>query len=228
MNAPEKMTGDKSTNQTAISPELFTRGWVFIRGVPSMKFLPPEGPPEIAFAGRSNVGKSSLINALVGHKGLARTSNTPGRTQELNYFVPDGFSGEGADLPPMALVDMPGYGYASAPKDKVDEWTKLIYEYLQGRVTLKRVYVLIDARHGIKAKDEEVLTLLDKAAVSYQVVLTKTDKIKAAGVPRLIEETLAKIKKRPAAFPVVLATSSEKAAGLDELRAAIALVANGG
>ncbi|MEI9406461.1 ribosome biogenesis GTP-binding protein YihA/YsxC [Mesorhizobium argentiipisi] len=222
------MTNDKSTNETAISPELFTRGWVFIRGVPSMKFLPPEGPPEIAFAGRSNVGKSSLINALVGHKGLARTSNTPGRTQELNYFVPDGFSGEGADLPPMALVDMPGYGYASAPKDKVDEWTKLIYEYLQGRVTLKRVYVLIDARHGIKAKDEEVLTLLDKAAVSYQVVLTKTDKIKAAGVPRLIEETLAKIKKRPAAFPVVLATSSEKAAGLDELRAAIALVANGG
>lgn len=228
MNAPEKMTNDKSTNETAISPELFTRGWIFIRGVPSMKFLPPEGPPEIAFAGRSNVGKSSLINALVGHKGLARTSNTPGRTQELNYFVPDGFSGEGADLPPMALVDMPGYGYASAPKDKVDEWTKLIYEYLQGRVTLKRVYVLIDARHGIKAKDEEVLTLLDKAAVSYQVVLTKTDKIKAAGVPRLIEETLAKIKKRPAAFPVVLATSSEKAAGLDELRAAIALVANGG
>ncbi|AZO07443.1 MULTISPECIES: ribosome biogenesis GTP-binding protein YihA/YsxC [unclassified Mesorhizobium] len=212
----------------AVDPELFTRGWIFIRGVPSMKFLPPEGPPEIAFAGRSNVGKSSLINALVGHKGLARTSNTPGRTQELNYFVPDGFSGEGADLPPMALVDMPGYGYASAPKDKVDEWTKLIYEYLQGRVTLKRVYVLIDARHGIKAKDEEVLTLLDKAAVSYQVVLTKTDKIKAAGVPRLIEETLAKIKKRPAAFPVVLATSSEKAAGLDELRAAIALVANGG
>ncbi|WP_167507019.1 MULTISPECIES: ribosome biogenesis GTP-binding protein YihA/YsxC [unclassified Mesorhizobium] len=223
MSAP-----DKSTNDTAISPELFTRGWIFIRGVPSMKFLPPEGPPEIAFAGRSNVGKSSLINALVGHKGLARTSNTPGRTQELNYFVPDGFSGEGADLPPMALVDMPGYGYASAPKDKVDEWTKLIYEYLQGRVTLKRVYVLIDARHGVKAKDEEVLTLLDKAAVSYQVVLTKTDKIKAAGVPRLIEETLAKIKKRPAAFPVVLATSSEKAAGLDELRAAIALVANGG
>ncbi|TPJ25624.1 ribosome biogenesis GTP-binding protein YihA/YsxC [Mesorhizobium sp. B2-7-2] len=222
------MTNDKTPNQTAISPELFTRGWVFIRGVPSMKFLPPEGPPEIAFAGRSNVGKSSLINALVGHKGLARTSNTPGRTQELNYFVPDGFSGEGADLPPMALVDMPGYGYASAPKDKVDEWTKLIYEYLQGRVTLKRVYVLIDARHGIKAKDEEVLTLLDKAAVSYQVVLTKTDKIKAAGVPRLVEETLAKIKKRPAAFPLVLATSSEKAEGLDELRAAIALVANGG
>ncbi|HMM64724.1 MAG TPA: ribosome biogenesis GTP-binding protein YihA/YsxC [Mesorhizobium sp.] len=212
----------------AIDAELFTRPWVFIRGVPAMKFLPPEGPPEIAFAGRSNVGKSSLINALVGRKGLARTSNTPGRTQELNYFVPDGFSGEGADLPPMALVDMPGYGYAKAPKDQVDQWTKLVFDYLKGRVTLKRVYVLIDARHGIKANDEEVLGLLDKAAVSYQIVLTKVDKIKAAGVPRLIEATLEKIRKRPAAFPAVLATSSEKGEGLAELRAAIALAASGG
>ena len=205
--------------------ELFKRPWVFIRGVPAMKFLPPEGPPEIAFAGRSNVGKSSLINALTGQKGLARTSNTPGRTQELNYFVPDGFSGEGADLPPMALVDMPGYGYAKAPKDQVDQWTKLVFDYLKGRVTLKRVYVLIDARHGIKKNDEDVLSLLDKAAVSYQIVLTKTDKIKAAGVPKLIEETLARIRKRPAAFPTVLATSSEKGAGMDELREAIALAA---
>ena len=203
---------------------LFKRAWVFIRGVPAMKFLPPEGPPEIAFAGRSNVGKSSLINALTGHKGLARTSNTPGRTQELNFFVPDGFSGADGDLPPIALVDMPGYGFAQAPKDMVDRWTELVFNYLKGRVTLKRVYVLIDSRHGIKKNDEEVLDLLDKAAVSYQIVLTKTDKIKAAGVPRLIAETLEKIRRRPAAFPAVVATSSEKGQGLDELIAAIALV----
>jgi GTP-binding protein len=200
---------------------LFGRPWIFIRGVPSMKFLPPEGPLEVAFAGRSNVGKSSLINALVGHKGLARTSNTPGRTQELNYFVPDGYSGEGKDLPPMALVDMPGYGYAKAPKESVDAWTKLVFDYLRGRATLKRVYVLIDSRHGVKKNDEEVLDLLDKAAVSYQLVLTKTDKIKEPAVPKLVAETLEKIRKRPAAYPVVLSTSSEKGAGLDELRQAI-------
>ena len=200
---------------------LFARNWIFIRGVPAMKFLPPEGPAEIAFAGRSNVGKSSLINALVGHKGLARTSNTPGRTQELNYFVPDGFAGTVDDLPPLALVDMPGYGFAEAPKAQVNQWTKLIFDYLRGRTTLKRVYVLIDSRHGIKKNDGDVLTLLDKAAVSYQIVLTKIDKIKPAELQKLIDNTHKVIVKRPAAFPHIIATSSEKGIGLDDLRGTI-------
>lgn len=199
----------------------FPRNWIFVRGVPSMKFLPPEGPAEIAFAGRSNVGKSSLINALVDQRGLARTSNTPGRTQELNYFVPDGYSGSADDLPPLALVDMPGYGFAKAPKAQVEQWTKLVFDYLRGRVTLKRVFVLIDARHGIKANDEEVLDLLDKAAVSYQIVLTKADKIKPPAVERLVAETQAKISRRGAAFPDIVVTSAEKGLGIDELRAAI-------
>jgi GTP-binding protein len=205
----------------AAEADIFARPWVFIRGVPTMKFLPPEGPPEVAFAGRSNVGKSSLINAVVGRKGLARTSNTPGRTQELNFFVPDGYSGGAGDEPPMALVDMPGYGYAEAPKDEVDKWTRLVFDYLKGRVTLKRVYLLIDARHGIKKNDEEAMNLLDRAAVSYQLVLTKTDKIKPAAVAKLAEETAAKTAKRPAAYPILLSTSSEKGEGISELREAI-------
>ena len=201
---------------------MFARPWTFIRGAPSLQFLPPEGPPEIAFAGRSNVGKSSLINALLGQRGIARTSNTPGRTQEVNFFVPEGFEGSAEDLPPLAVVDMPGYGFAQAPVAKVEDWTRLVRGYLRGRTTLKRAFVLIDARHGVKRNDEDVLTMLDTAAVSYQLVLTKTDKIKPPAVARVTAATEALAAKRPAAFPQVIATSSEKGVGLPELRAAIA------
>ncbi len=209
-----------------LARKFFAQSWIFVRGVPAMEFLPPEGPAEVAFAGRSNVGKSSLINALTAAKGLARTSNTPGRTQELNFFVQDG-DYEGG-VPPLALVDMPGYGFAKAPKAAVDAWTQLIFSYLQGRSTLKRVFVLIDSRHGLKKNDEEVLDLLDKAAVSYQLVLTKTDKIKPPALVRLEAETLQKISKRAAAFPNLVSTSSEKGHGVDDLKAAILFAIGGG
>jgi GTP-binding protein len=199
---------------------LFARPWSFVRGMTDVADLPPfAGSIEVAFAGRSNVGKSSLINALTGQSGLARTSNTPGRTQELNLFRPERDVG-------LYLVDMPGYGYAEAPKDKVDVWNELIRDYLRGRPNLRRVYLLIDARHGIKANDEEVMGLLDKSAVSYQLVLTKTDKLKPGGTARVVEETLARIVRRPAAYPEVIATSSEKGGGVADLRAAIVALIN--
>ncbi|CAA2143877.1 ribosome biogenesis GTP-binding protein YihA/YsxC [Hyphomicrobium sp. ghe19] len=193
---------------------LFTRAWTFARGTPDLDHLPPDDRPEIAFAGRSNVGKSSLINALVGQLRLARASNTPGRTQELNFFTdPE------RDL---FLVDMPGYGFAEAPKEKVAAWNKVIRAYLAGRRTLLRVFLLIDARHGLKPPDDEILDLLDGAAVSYQVVLTKADKIKPTDLEKVMERTLKALAKHPAAFPAIIATSSEKGLGFEELRGTIA------
>ena len=201
-----------------VPKNIFNAPWRFVAGAPTMSALPPEGPVEVAFAGRSNVGKSSLINALTRQKGLARTSNTPGRTQHLNFFVPDL---PDQSVPELAIVDMPGYGYARAPKAQVEAWTRLIKAYLRGRARLRRVFVLVDARHGIKANDEEMLGLLDQAAVSYQIVLTKMDKVKGAAREQLMSETAAAIAKRPAAHPEILATSSEKGLGLEELRAII-------
>ena len=193
---------------------LFARPFVFTKGRVRIADLPPLDRTEVAFAGRSNVGKSSLINALTGTRGLARTSNTPGRTQELNIF-------ESADAP-LRIVDMPGYGFAEAPRDKVKAWTKLIHSYLTGRPNLRRVYVLIDARHGPKANDLTIMTELDRDAVSYQVVLTKADKLLAKELEAIIDKTRAVIAKRPAAHPELIPTSSETKAGIDVLRAEIA------
>ena len=192
---------------------MFARPFNFVKGCVRIADLPPADRVEVAFAGRSNVGKSSLINALTGRVSLARTSNTPGRTQELNVFE--------AEDAPLRIVDMPGYGFAQAPKDKVAAWTKLIHAYLTGRPNLRRVYVLVDGRHGPKANDLTVMNELDKAAVSYQVVLTKGDKLLQRDLDKVIAATKAAIIKRPAAHPDLIVTSSETKFGIDILRAEI-------
>jgi GTP-binding protein len=194
---------------------LFAGEWRFAFAAPSIDALPPMSGLEVAFAGRSNVGKSSLINALTGRNNLARTSHTPGRTQELIFF-------DGPDSAPLRLVDMPGYGYAAAPKAKVASWTMLIHKFLQGRASLARVYVLVDARHGHKEADLDVFKTLDRTAVSYQVVLTKADQVKNAELEARIAEVAGALIKRPAAFPEVMATSSRSGKGVPELRAAMA------
>ena len=208
------MTADIDAKLIERGRKLFAGNWQFTWASPSIETLPPMGAIEVAFAGRSNVGKSSLINALTGRNALARTSHTPGRTQELIFF-------EGPAHAGFRLVDMPGYGYASAPKAKVASWTALIHRFLQGRSNLARVYVLIDARHGLKEIDLDVLKTLDKSAVSYQVVLTKADQVKPVELEQTIAEVKAALAKHPAAFPEILATSARSGAGMPELRAAM-------
>ena len=192
---------------------MFAGPVTFVKGVVAMSGLPPADRLEVCFAGRSNVGKSSLINALTGRKTLARASNTPGRTQEINYFA----LGE-----ERYLVDLPGYGYAEAPVAIVAKWQALLKQYLSGRATLRRAFVLVDARHGVKAVDEEILTLLDRSAVTFQTVLTKVDKINATERAAVIEQAKGALAKHPAAYPEIIVTSSEKGEGIETLRALIA------
>jgi GTP-binding protein len=197
---------------------LFSRPCTFLLGAAGLDQLPETDLPEICFAGRSNVGKSSLINALTGRNGLARTSDTPGRTQELNFFALDDR---------LMVCDLPGYGFARAPKDRVAQWTRLVKAYLRGRPTLRRVLLLVDSRHGIKDNDREIMTMLDEAAVNFQVVLTKADKPKAAEVEAVRARTAADLAKHVAAHPEIHLTSSAKGTGLPELRAALAALAEG-
>lgn len=194
--------------------KLFAGPIEFLKSAPELKFLPDPDVPEIAFAGRSNVGKSSLLNALTNRNGLARTSNTPGRTQELNFF-------DVGQPVRLRLVDMPGYGFAEAPKDLVRRWRHLMNDYLRGRAVLKRALVLVDSRHGLKEVDREMMRMLDDAAVSYHIVLTKGDKVKPSALGALYEATATEAAKHPAAHPSIFTTSSETGNGIAELRTAI-------
>ncbi|WP_295492356.1 ribosome biogenesis GTP-binding protein YihA/YsxC [Sphingorhabdus sp. EL138] len=199
---------------TETTTKIFSGPISFLKSAPKLEFLPEPTVPEIAFAGRSNVGKSSLINALVNRNNLARASNTPGRTQELNFF-------DVGDPAVFRIVDMPGYGYAKAPIKTVQQWRYLINDYLRGRVVLKRVFVLIDSRHGIKEVDHDIMSMLDSAAISYRIVLTKTDKIKASDLAAVETDTMAKLRKHVAAYPDLSVTSAEKRGGIEELRTAV-------
>jgi GTP-binding protein len=208
------MTDEEKAALTEQARRLFSGPVAFLKSAPSLQFIPDPDYPEIAVAGRSNVGKSSLLNALTNRNGLARTSVTPGRTQELNFF-------DVGEPPVFRLVDMPGYGYAKAPKDMVRKWRLLVNDYLRGRQVLRRALVLIDSRHGIKDVDRDVMKMLDEAAVSYRIVLTKADKVKATELAAVTERTAAEARTHVAAHPELLVTSSEKGMGLAELRAAV-------
>ncbi len=205
---------EAETDRDELARKLFSGPISFLKSAPQLQFLPEPTVPEIAFAGRSNVGKSSLLNRLANRNGLARTSVTPGRTQELNIF-------DVGDPVRLRLVDMPGYGFAKAPRDLARQWRYLINDYLRGRQVLKRTLLLIDSRHGIKDIDREVMKMLDEAAVSYLLVLTKTDKIKTTELEAVIAQTVAEARAHPAAHPDILATSSERLIGVDELRRAV-------
>ncbi len=215
-DAAVNITPAHSRAQIEAGRLLFARDVTFMLSVVKLSALPPPNMPEVCFAGRSNVGKSSLINALTNRKDLARASNTPGRTRELNYFNVD---------ERIRVVDLPGYGYARASKKDIANWTGLTRDYLRGRAPLRRVFVLIDSRHGLKDSDIDIMEMLDEAAVTYQLIMTKTDKLKKGELEKIIKKTARRVKKRPAAFPELICTSSVKKNGLDELRAEIATLA---
>ncbi len=216
MQARFPLAADPDAGDAEKGRKLFAGQSEFVKGVVAMSGLPPADRLEVCFAGRSNVGKSTLINALTGTKALARASNTPGRTQEINFFTQG---------PELYLVDLPGYGYANAPLPVIEKWQRLLKQYLSGRATLRRAFVLIDARHGVKTVDEDILKLLDRAAVTFQCVLTKSDKVKAEARDKVLAQVRGALAKHPAAYPEIVLTSAEKGDGIATLRSIIATLA---